>query len=79
MDMHLTMIKLREIALGQGSLACHGPWGLKELDMIEQLNNKNNSNNNPVSEETNPADTLIFQSPVVHSHLLKWEKGDVIS
>ena len=24
---------------GQGSLVCCGPWGLKELDMTEQLNN----------------------------------------
>ena len=23
---------------GQGSLACYGPWGLKESDMTEQLN-----------------------------------------
>ena len=25
---------------GQGSLACCGPWGCKELDMTEQLDNK---------------------------------------
>ena len=25
---------------GQGSLACCSPWGCKELDMTEQLNNK---------------------------------------
>ena len=24
---------------GQGSLMCCSPWGRKELDMIEQLNN----------------------------------------
>ena len=24
---------------GQGSLACCSPWGVKELDMTEQLNN----------------------------------------
>ena len=23
---------------GQGSLACHSPWGPKELDTMEQLN-----------------------------------------
>ena len=23
---------------GQGGLACHSPWGHKELDMTEQLN-----------------------------------------
>ena len=27
---------------GQGSLACCSPWGCTELDMTEQLNNKNN-------------------------------------
>ena len=26
---------------GQGSLACFSPWGLKELNMTEWLNNKN--------------------------------------
>ena len=28
---------------GQGSLACCSPWGLKELDMTEWQNNKNNA------------------------------------
>ena len=27
---------------GQGSLACCSPWGHKELDMTEQLNNNKN-------------------------------------
>ena len=27
---------------GQGSLACFSPWGHKELDMIEGLNNNSN-------------------------------------
>ena len=27
---------------GQGSLACYGLWGHKELDMSEGLNNNNN-------------------------------------
>ena len=26
---------------GQGSLACYGAWGRKELDTMEQLNNNN--------------------------------------
>ena len=26
---------------GQGSLACCSPWGHKELDMTQQLNNNN--------------------------------------
>ena len=28
---------------GRGSLACCSPWGCKESDMIERLNNSNNS------------------------------------
>ena len=28
---------------GQGSLACCSPWGCKELDATEQLNDNNNS------------------------------------
>ena len=27
---------------GQGSLACYSPWGRKESDMTERLNNSNN-------------------------------------
>ena len=27
---------------GQGSLACCSPWGCKELDTTEKLNNNNN-------------------------------------
>ena len=27
---------------GQGGLACCNPWGRKDLDMTEQLNNDNN-------------------------------------
>ena len=27
-----------EVADGQGSLACCGPWGCKESDMTERLN-----------------------------------------
>ena len=26
---------------GQGSLACYSPWGRKELDTSEQMNNSN--------------------------------------
>jgi len=27
---------------GQGSLACHSPWGHRESDMTEQLKNNDN-------------------------------------
>ena len=31
---------------GQRSLAGYSPWGCKESDMTERLNNSNNNNNN---------------------------------
>ena len=36
MDVNLSKLGDRE---GQGSLACCSPWGCKELDTTEQLNN----------------------------------------
>ena len=33
---------------GQGSLACCGPWGHKESDTTERLNNHNNRELNPI-------------------------------
>ena len=30
---------------GQGNLVCYSPWGHKELDTTEQLNNKSPGNN----------------------------------
>ena len=35
---------------GQGSLACCSPWGHKELDMTELLNNNNNINKQDVED-----------------------------
>ena len=37
----MSLSKLGEIGDGQGSLACWSPWGHKELDTTEQLNNNN--------------------------------------
>ena len=36
--MAMKLSKLRELVMGQGSLACCSPWGRKESDTIEQLN-----------------------------------------
>ena len=50
MDMSLSklqeMVKDREDGdgEGQGSLECCSPWGCRESDMTEQLNNNNNNN-----------------------------------
>ena len=38
---------------GQGSLACCSPWGRKELDMTEWLNNNNNFIHTCILESTN--------------------------
>ena len=36
LDMSLS--KLRELVMGQGSLVCCNPWGCKEQDTTERLN-----------------------------------------
>ena len=38
-SMGMSLSKLREIVKDKGSLACCSPRGLKESDVIEQLNN----------------------------------------
>ena len=42
-SMDMSSSKLR-VGDGQESLACGSPWGCKELDMTERLNNNNNVN-----------------------------------
>ena len=39
-SMVVSLSKLPEISDGQGSLMCCSSWGQKELEMTEQLNNK---------------------------------------
>ena len=34
-SMDVSLSKLRELVMGQGSLVCCSPWGCKELDMTE--------------------------------------------
>ena len=46
---------------GQGSLACYSPWGCKELDTTEQLNN-NNRIAEKYKEEKCMAQTLFKKS-----------------
>ena len=41
-SMDKSLRKLQEISKGQGSLVCCSPWGHKELDTTEQLNNNMN-------------------------------------
>ena len=40
-SMDMSLSNLWEMGEGQGSLACCSPWGHKELDMTEPLNNYN--------------------------------------
>ena len=37
-SMDINLSKLRELVMGQESLACCSPWGRKESDMTERLN-----------------------------------------
>ena len=37
---------------GQGSVACYSPWGHKELDTTEQVNNNNSAPLRPLSKLT---------------------------
>ena len=41
-SMDVSLSKLQELVMGQGSLACCSPWGFKESDTTERLNNNNN-------------------------------------
>ena len=38
-SMDMSLSKLQEITGGQRSLACYNPWGRKESDRTQQLNN----------------------------------------
>ena len=40
-SMDMSLSKLLETVEGQGSLVCCSPWGNKESDMTDQLNNNN--------------------------------------
>ena len=43
-SMDMSLNKLQKIVKeGQGSLACCSPWGCKESDTTERLNNNNNN------------------------------------
>ena len=39
-SMDMSLSKLWEMVKGQGGLVCCSPWGRKESDVTEQLNNK---------------------------------------
>ena len=38
-SMDMSLSKLRELVIDMGGLACCSPWGCKESDLTEQLNN----------------------------------------
>ena len=42
-SMDMSLGKTLGVGDEQGSLACCGPWGRKELDMTEQLNKNKNA------------------------------------
>ena len=41
-SMDMSLIKFQEM-VGEGSLACCSPWGCKESDTTEQLNNNSDT------------------------------------
>ena len=41
-SMNMSLSKLQEIVKDREGQACSSPWGHKELDMTQQLNNNNN-------------------------------------
>ena len=49
---------------GQGSLACFSPWGCKELDITQGLNNNNKHTSNVAEKATAPhSSTLAWRIP----------------
>ena len=44
---------------GQGSLECCSPWGLKELDMTEQLNNSH-TDSTQYNKERDPSECSVY-------------------
>ena len=55
---------------GQGSLACYSPWGRKELDMTEQLNNHHQSTTQVRNaQETPRTDPSLLQASPCQSAL----------
>ena len=61
---------------GQGSLVCYCPWGHKELDMTEWLNNKNMKNTRLLDKLEIPVESLWFWLIVMHSRwFLSFDKG----
>ena len=60
MDMSLSKLWDSE---GQRSLVCCSPWGCKESDTTEPLNNNNNSPLHPVLPSENTSDSLSSNFP----------------
>ena len=57
---------------GQGSLVCYSPWGLKESDTMEQLNNNNSMGDFIYKHEKN---WLIGKAPDAGKDWRQEKKG----
>ena len=53
-SMDMSLSKPQEFGDGWGSLVCYSPWGCKESDTTEQLNNNNKSLFVGLLAHTNP-------------------------
>jgi len=49
-SMDMSLSKLRENGEGQESPACSSPWGSKESDMTERMNNNKNNGKEPACQ-----------------------------
>ena len=54
---------------GQGSLACWSPWGCKESDMTERLNNKNQSLLQAPSTQQVLRILMVFEEDILTNNL----------
>ena len=59
--MGISLSQLQGDSEGQGSLVCGTPWGHKELDTTEQLNNKSSKGSERISN------SVQLQSPALPS------------
>ena len=86
-SMDMSLSKLQEITGGQRSLACYNPWGRKESDRTQQLNNSlkkltglprwRRAKNSPANAG-DPGWILGWEDPLeeemaTHSSILAWE------
>ena len=69
MDMSLSM--LWELVMDRGSLACCSPWGRKESDTTEPLNNLHNPAQKLLQEENDKLSSIWLLWPQIFEYVLR--------